>query len=196
MGKPVPATKVGSAYRRSMLGALLGVLFGRALGTARAQDNVVDGRLERSVKAAFLFKFLAYVDFPGALDGATPMSIGVAGSDQMAAELMHVIGARSVNGRAVLVRALKDQDLPAPLHVLFLAGADETRHPRWLKSAAPGTLTVTESDTGLAAGSVINFRLVDERVRFEVSLEAAERQGIKLSSRLLSVALRVLKGAP
>ncbi len=195
MCSPVQAGKVGSARRRSVLGALCGVVCGWPLMAVRAQDSVVDPRLERSVKAAFLFKFLAYVDFPPAADGAVPMSIGVAGSDAMAAELVHTIGARNVNGRAIQVRQIKDNDLPPALDVLFLAGADEGRHQRWLKSVAPGTLTVTESDSGLAAGSVINFRIVDERVRFEVSLDAAERQGIKLSSRLLSVALRVLKGA-
>jgi hypothetical protein len=56
-------------------------------------------------------------------------------------------------------------------------------------------LTVTESDNGLQQGSVINFRLVEDRVRFEVSLPAAEKCGLKLSSRLLSVAYHVLKGS-
>jgi hypothetical protein len=56
-------------------------------------------------------------------------------------------------------------------------------------------LVVTECDNGLQLGSVINFRLVDERVRFDVALDAAERNGIKLSSRLLTVANRVQKGA-
>jgi hypothetical protein len=52
---------------------------------------------------------------------------------------------------------------------------------------------VTESDGGLRAGSVINFRVIDQRVRFEVSLAAADRANIKLSSRLLSVAYLVRK---
>jgi hypothetical protein len=56
-------------------------------------------------------------------------------------------------------------------------------------------LVVTECENGLQIGSVINFRIVDERVRFDVALDAAERNGIKLSSRLLTVANRVQKGA-
>jgi hypothetical protein len=55
-------------------------------------------------------------------------------------------------------------------------------------------LTVTEGVNGLQAGSVINFRLVDDRIRFEVSLDAAEKSNLKLSSRLLSVAYAVQKG--
>jgi hypothetical protein len=78
--------------------------------------------------------------------------------------------------------------------MLFIGGAAAERAPRLLRAAAErGVLTVTEFDAGLREGSVINFRLVDERVRFEVSLAAAEKAGVKLSSRLLSVAYRVLK---
>jgi hypothetical protein len=61
--------------------------------------------------------------------------------------------------------------------------------------ASGAMLVVTECDNGLQLGSVINFRIVDERVRFDVALDAAERNGIKLSSRLLTVANRVQKGA-
>jgi hypothetical protein len=56
-------------------------------------------------------------------------------------------------------------------------------------------LVVTECDSGLQQGSVINFRIVEEHVRFDVSLDAAEKNNVKLSSRLLTVANRVQKGA-
>jgi hypothetical protein len=52
-------------------------------------------------------------------------------------------------------------------------------------------LVVSESDSALAGGSVINFRLADERIRFEISLDAAEKSNLKLSSQLLSLALSV-----
>jgi hypothetical protein len=55
-------------------------------------------------------------------------------------------------------------------------------------------LTVTAVDGGLEQGSIINFRTVDERVRFEVSADAAEQSGIRLNSRLFSVAMNVVKG--
>jgi hypothetical protein len=55
-------------------------------------------------------------------------------------------------------------------------------------------LTVTENDGALALGGMINFRLVDDRVRFEVALDTAEKAGLRLSSRLLSVAVGVHRG--
>ena len=64
-----------------------------------------------------------------------------------------------------------------------------------LLRAANAQLTVTECDGGLRSGSVINFTIVDDRVRFDVSLDAAEKNNVKLSSRLLTVANRVQKGA-
>jgi hypothetical protein len=78
---------------------------------------------------------------------------------------------------------------------LFVGGSDRDRVGRLVRQAAGALLVVTECEDGLQLGSVINFRIVDERVRFDVSHDAAERNGIKLSSRLLTVANRVQKGA-
>ena len=163
----------------------------------KAAGAVLPGAaLERRVKAAFLYKFLGYAEFPpGAFDGAgAPLVIGVVGADDIAAELTRIVAGRSVGGRPIVVRALREQDLAQPAHLLFVAGPEEARSARLLR-ASPALLTVTECDGGLAAGGVINFTIVDERVRFDVSLDAAEKKNVKLSSRLLVVANRVQKGA-
>ena len=154
--------------------------------------------LERRVKAAFLFKFLGYADFPAAAfaDSAAPVTIGVIGSDEMAAELGRVVAGRQVRGRPIVVRALREGE-PGQVHLLFVAGADNARAARVLRTAstdAAALLAVTECEQGLQAGSVINFRIIEERVRFDVSLDSAERNNVKLSSRLLTVANRVVKG--
>lgn len=152
--------------------------------------------LERRVKAAFLYKFLGYAEFPpqSFADAATPLSIGVFGADDMAAELTRIATGRMVAGRTIAVRALREQDLDQPVHLLFIAGEDGGRTARLLR-ASPAWLTVTECESCLQHGSVINFTIVDERVRFDVSLDAAEKKNVKLSSRLLTVANRVQKGA-
>jgi hypothetical protein len=54
-----------------------------------------------------------------------------------------------------------------------------------------GILLVTDYDGALDDGSAINLVVIDNRVRFEVSLDATEKSGLKLSSRMLSVALWV-----
>jgi hypothetical protein len=147
---------------------------------------------ERSIKAAFLAKFVAYVDFDSAAPGA-PLVIGVVGADSVGSELARV-AAQGGGVRPIAVKVLAPEQPLAGVHMLFIGGAAAERAPRLLRAAAErGVLTVTEFDAGLREGSVINFRLVDERVRFEVSLAAADKAGLKLSSRLLSVAYRVLK---
>jgi hypothetical protein len=163
----------------------------------RAQSVVPGVPLERRVKAAFLYKFLGYTDFPASAfaDAAAPLTIGVIGADDLAVELARVVAGRSVNGRAVEVRELRENDAAARVHLLFVGGSDLQRVSRIVHQATGAMLVVTECDNGLQLGSVINFRIVDERVRFDVALDAAERNGIKLSSRLLTVANRVQKGA-
>ena len=150
--------------------------------------------VERSVKAAFLYRFLGYIEFPPAqLDAGAPYVVGVIGADDIAAELTRITAGRNVNNHAVTVRVLRAGDAPGGLHLLFV-GAAESAHATLLAAQQAGVLAVTETPGALQSGSVINFRIVDDRVRFEVSLEAAEKSNVKLSSRLLSVAYAVQKG--
>jgi hypothetical protein len=154
---------------------------------------------ERSVKAAFLYKFLGYTEFPASAfaDAAAPVVIGVIGADDLASELSRIVAGRTVQARAVVVKLLREADSHAGVHLLFVGGNDSARMRGVLKAAQPTPmLVVSEADGGLDQGSVINFRVVDERVRFDVSLEAAEKYSVKLSSRLLSVANHVHKGVP
>ena len=173
----------------------LGADGARQAGGAAVQDEP-DAVSPASVKAGFLYKFLGYVDFPaGPLDPGAPYVVGVVGADDIAAELARQSAGRMVNNHAVVVRKMHGADPSGGLHLLFIGAAEGAGEAALVKAAQPaGVLTVTESATGIDAGSVINFRLVDERVRFEVSLAAADKGRLKLSSRLLSVAYAVLKG--
>ena len=143
-----------------------------------------------------LVKFLGYIDFPGGpLDPGTPYVVGVAGADDIASELTRLATGRAVNNHGVLVRRVHEGESMRGVHLLFV-GADEGFNETALVKAAAlgGAISVTESPTGIEAGSVINFVVVDERVRFEVSLATAEKNKFKLSSRLLSIAHAVQKG--
>lgn len=147
---------------------------------------------ERSVKAAFLYKFLGYMEF--STEPGPSLVVGVLGADEMASELAQITSGRNVGSRTITVRQLRDGDSLTGLHLLFV-GDDAAQPAQALRTAEKnGTVTVTEQENGLQSGSVINFRVVDERVRFEVSLPAAERCNVRLSSRLLSVAYHVQKG--
>jgi hypothetical protein len=150
---------------------------------------------ERRVKAAFLYKFLGYTEFPPAAfsDASSPLLLGVAGSEEMLAELERTVAGRTVQGRPITVKSVREGDNPGMLHMLFVAG-DGTHAARLLRAATGAMLLVSECEGGLAYGSVINFKVVDEHVRFDVSLDAAEKNNVRLSSRLLNVANHVQKG--
>jgi hypothetical protein len=123
--------------------------------------------------------------------------IGVLGADGVADEVRRIAAGRSINGRAVEVRKLRRGEAAGRLHLLFIADDDSADVDKALAAVRrTPVLTVTETPGSTHAprsDSVISFRVVDERVRFEVSLEAAEKNNLKLSSRLLAVAYKVMR---
>jgi hypothetical protein len=155
--------------------------------------------LEYRLKAAFLYKFAGYVEWPEAAFPRpdTPVTIGVLGADAVASELAPLVAGRTVNNRAIVVRRLKAGDPLIGVNVLLIGKSENARLPALLPQLqSHAVLTVTEVDGALSQGSVINFTLVDRRVRFEVSLGAAEKHNLKLSSRLLAVAQQVHSSTP
>ena len=187
------AASKGSAFPRfgRMRRALTGCLAIAALALAAAV--AAQEALESSVKAAYLYKFLSYVDWPASAFAApdAPQVIGVMGNDELLAELQRVVAGRVVNGHPLVATKIVPGDSVELLHVLYI-GRSARAGPAMRSVAGRPVLTVTDSPGGLGEGGVLNFVLVQGRVRFEASLPAAERAGVKLSSRLLAVAERVV----
>ncbi len=154
--------------------------------------------LERRVKAAFLYRFTEFVTWPEEHlpDPGQPFVIAVIGPDNIADELRQVVAGRAIHGRPVEVRRLSDEGGLATEHIVFISDSARRRLPQIIRAAPREALIVTESDGALAHGSIINFVLVDGRVRFEIALDSVERRGLRLSSRLLAVAQAVRTGPP
>jgi len=154
---------------------------------SQAQDT-----LEASVKAAYLYKFLAYVDWPPSTfpGGDAPHVIGVMGADAVHAELRQLVASRPAQGRPLVVRRLAAGDPLEGLHVLYVGRGARAAQVAPTLAGRP-VLMVTDAPGGLADGGALNFLIVEGRVRFEAAPAAAERGGLKLSARLLAVAERV-----
>lgn len=164
-------------------------------GAGAAEDAA---SLEQRVKAAFLYQFASYVEWPALsfVQPDTPVTIAVMGAEQLAAELKQLAAGRTVGGRKVEVRQVRPGEALAGVHILFIGSAENARLAQVVQAAkARPVLIVTEADGALKQGSMINFVIVDRRVRFEVALDSVERSGLKLSSRLLAVAQQVKTGA-
>jgi hypothetical protein len=149
---------------------------------------------EHEVKAAFLVRFLSFVEWPESAFARpeSPIVIGVVGSDEVLSVLQDITTGRVVQARPITVRRLKEGEPAAGVHLLFVGRAASASLPRF--AGTPGVLVVGESEGGLERGATVNFVRRDARVRFEVALDAAERQGLRISSRMLSVAQYVRQG--
>lgn len=156
--------------------------------------------LEQRVKAAYVFKFGNYVEWPkGTFDREdSPLRIGVAGDDAIAGELEQAAAGHTLNKRPVKVVRMQPGDAPGSVHILFVGREARGRSAGLLTGTGRDpVLTVTESgERPPPSGSVINLVVVDGRVRFEVFLEDAARRNLKLGSALLAVARKVHGSGP
>jgi hypothetical protein len=149
------------------------------------------------VKAAFLYKFANYIEWPASAfpAPASPLVIGVMGANDIASELERIVPGRAVNGHPVTVRRLREAEGLRGIHVLFIGRDQAAIAPLIAAAQQSGVLVVSDAEGALDRGSAINFISAGERIAFEVSLEAAEKSGLRISSRMLSVARRVVPKA-
>lgn len=157
------------------------------------------GLSENQIKAAYLYKFASYVEWPSSAfaQADSAMTIAIIGADEVATELKNLTEGRNVNGHPLQIKSLAAGDPIGEVQILFIG-----QQVRRIATALSGdikiepVLTVTDSDEGLDSGSIINFVLVDNHIRFEVSTANADRCDLKISARLLSVAQRIETGRP
>jgi len=148
---------------------------------------------QEAVEAAYLYRFAAYVEWPEFSGSDATFGIGVVDADGIASELEKLLPGLSIQGRpAQVVRVGSERDLAA-VQILFAGAAG--RHRALIEAATHRPiLLVLDEESGLSLGAVINFLHVGHNLRFEVSLPAAARSGLKIDSGLLTVAERVERG--
>ena len=114
------------------------------------------------------------------------------GDDDVAGSLQELAAGKTVRNRPVAVRRIASVRDARGVQVLYV-GHDRRADLRSLLEnlTDTGVLVITDDRSGLESGSAVNFLRADNRMRFEVSLPAAQRARLKVSSELLSVAVRV-----
>lgn len=167
---------------------LAGFVPGWTLTDLRAQ-GVYD---EDSVKAAFLYHFSTFVVWPDTRQADEEFVIAVLGDDDVAEELEIYLPGHAIQGRPMRARRLEDIEDVTDEDVVFI-GAARLRSLSADLAALENRpiLVVTDAEGALDQGAIINFRNVDQRIRFEISVPAAEDAGLVLSSRLLAAAMFV-----
>lgn len=177
--------------RAVLLGALLLLLC--ALPPAARADA---GYSEDDVKAAYLYRFAGYVKWPGVQQPQSPFIIDIIGDDGVASGLERLLPDHPINGHPAQVRVISSLADLGDAKLLYVGdGFSGSIRALTASLGDRAILIVTDEYRGLNDGGAINFiESSAGHVRFEVSLTAAARAGLRISSQLLSVAVRVKGG--
>ena len=149
------------------------------------------GPNEHQVKAAFLYNFANFVQWPeGALGPAgAPLKVCVVGTDPFGGALEDAFRGQVVQGRSVQIARGPTLATLGRCHILFLSHSEQGRWPELLRALAGApTLTVADGPPLVRQGGMVSFVVEAKRVRFEINRGAAEHAGLRISSKLLALA--------
>ena len=147
---------------------------------------------EERVKAAFVYRFTDFVDWPPAAFADQPaVTLCIVGANQLQDDLKSIVAGQQKNGRPYAVREIGRGDAVRRCHVLFVSATAGVSRPLITAVRGLPVLTVGDSERFLDDGGMIRLHVVQGRMRFDVATDPAQRAGLRLSSQLLKLALAV-----
>lgn len=151
---------------------------------------------EHEVKAAFLYNFARFVEWPKEAWASPdqPFVVGVLGEDPFGETLDRTLAGKTVAERPIVVRRLSSSEGAHEVQILFVSSSEGPRLARILYALTDiPVLTVGEPSGFAEQGGMIGFRTEDRRIRFDINTERAQRAGLRISSQLLKLA-RIVGG--
>jgi YfiR/HmsC-like len=151
---------------------------------------------EFQVKAAYLFNFLKFVEWPDdpTADQHAKWVIGFIGDTPIGDELTRLVEGKNVLGRDLQVKKFQAADNLRACNILFISESEQKRLPAILAELrGSSVLTVADMDNFIGGGGMIQFMVEDARVRVAIDMGATSRAHLKVSSKLLALA-RVVAG--
>ena len=152
-----------------------------------AQDSAPS---EYQIKAAFLFNFAKFVDWPPETYAtpASPIVIGVLGDNVFGNNLERTISGKTINNRPLLYKVCHSMLEATNCQILFICPSEKGKFPKIMEGLhGASILTVSETDQFISAGGMVNFFIDANKIRFEINDEAAKKAGLKISSKLMSL---------
>jgi len=152
---------------------------------------------EYQVKAAFLYNFAKFVEWPTEAFPATNTAIilCILGEDPFGIDLEQAVKGKTANGKELTIRRIKEVQELKICHILFISSSEKKRLSQILEVTKNSSiLTVGEMDRFAKLGGIINFVIEENKVRFEINVDVAEQAGLKINSKLLKLARIVKKG--
>lgn len=166
-------------------GLLFGLLFWQS-NVSQAADRPTN---EYSIKAAFLYNFSSFVSWPEKVARHhDEFELCVVGNDPFG-KTLDTLSGKSVHGQSLKIRRLTDGAITDTCQLVYISESETKRFARLLKKVrARPVLTVSDIDDFATHGGIIRFKLDSNKVRFDINVDAADRAGLNISSKLLSLA--------
>jgi hypothetical protein len=179
--------------RQAWVAALLGLLAaGTPQDVALAQQEE-----EMKFRAAYVYNFAQFTEWPAASfpSPSDPLTIGVLGPGSLAQDLSSLLQSRSVRGRSLRVRFLKDVLEGRSCHIVLISGSASGR-PEEVAAALGGraVLTIGDGEEFARSGGIIGLFIAEKRLRFAINQKTASKSGLRLSAKLLALARLVEPG--
>ena len=170
---------------------LIHVIIALCLWGGFATESFAQRATEYEVKAAFLYNFARFVTWPDSTtkEANAPLVIGVFGKDPFGSTLEQTIRNKTAQNHPIIIQHYQNIEDVHTCHILFIGTTEQKELTSLLThlQTAP-ILTVGEQNDFCQNGGMVNFILVNRRVRFEINPQAIERSKLTISSRLLKLA--------
>lgn len=169
---------------------VFGLVWPLAVGRVSAQDSTPT---EYQIKAAFLFNFAKFVEWPPSAFAGTnsPIVIGILGDNPFGNDLARTVRDKTLNNRPLVIEEFHSPVEATNCHILFISTSEKARLSQIVEALrGASVLTVGEMDRFTEAGGMINFVREGNKMRFQINEVAAKSAGLKVSSKLSSLAFR------
>lgn len=185
---------LGRRHRFLLFATIAAATFLSAAPSGSAQQSKPE---EYQVKAVYLFNFGRFIEWPEAAIKGQTFTICVLGQDPFGRVLDATLAGEAIDNRKLVTRRIASVRDATDCQILFVSSSEASRIPDIVISVSKtGTLTVSDTPGFTNKGGMIQFVLMGNKVRFDVNLTAAEKEGLTISSQLLKVAANVKRDAP
>lgn len=174
----------------------VGLAMGIMLSQCAVRPVLTQTVSEEQVKAAYLFSFTKFVEWPAGTfaNASDPIRLCILNDKSFVGQLNQIVGHRQISGHPVLVVSVQDGQQSRVCQELFVGASQSTETVRIIDSLRTSSvLTVGETDEFVEKGGIISFVMQGGHVQFQVNQKAATNSHLRLSSQLLSVAKDIVK---
>jgi hypothetical protein len=181
-------TRATDISKRLGIGAVARLLLFLTAGLLGAAPARADAAKEYQIKAACLLNFAQFIEWPATVfaENGTPITIGILGDDPFGQTLEQTFQDETVQGRKLVIKRSRQIDDLKTCHLVFIGKSEKDHLADTLATLNDAHIVTVSEMYGFASrGGIVNFYIENNKIRFEINPDAAQRSGLKISSQLL-----------